>query len=164
MSLTDDRNFAVSGSDEAAAFAAGGLSPGTADHVLMNPPFNALRNPSPDPGRRAAHAASDDTLPRWLRAAAWLLCASGVLTLIWRADGLGDVLAALSPQFGAITIVPVHPKPGSPAIRILVRGIKDRNGPLILLPGLILAGTDGKPSQEAEAILRDGAALVLPFR
>ncbi len=32
----------------AAAFAAAGLAPGSADHVLMNPPFNAPQNPSPD--------------------------------------------------------------------------------------------------------------------
>ena len=28
------------------------------DHVLMNPPFNAAQNPSPDRGRRLAHAAA----------------------------------------------------------------------------------------------------------
>ena len=38
------------------------LAPGGADHVLMNPPFNAAQNPSPDRGRRLAHAAADDTL------------------------------------------------------------------------------------------------------
>jgi tRNA1(Val) A37 N6-methylase TrmN6 len=147
-----------------AAFAAAGLSPGTADHVLMNPPFNAPHNPSPDPGRRTAHTASDDTLSQWLSTAVWLLRASGAVTLIWRADGLNDVVAALAPGFGAITILPVHPKPGAPAIRVLARAIKDRSGPLVLLPGLVLADADGKPSREADAILRGGAALPLSLR
>ncbi len=145
----------------AAAFAAAGLPPETADHVLMNPPFNAPHNPSPDLSRRAAHAGTDATLSQWLRTAAWLMRGSGAVTLIWRADGLGDVLAALAPAFGAIVILPVHPKPGTPAIRILVRGIKDRSAPLVLLPGLVLADAEGKPSPQADAILRDGAAL--PF-
>jgi len=43
------------------AFAAAGLDLGLADHVLMNPPFNAPQNPSPDAGRRLAHNASHDT-------------------------------------------------------------------------------------------------------
>ena len=39
--------------------------PGSADRVLMNPPFNdpARQNVSPDPARRAAHAAGDGLLP-----------------------------------------------------------------------------------------------------
>jgi tRNA1(Val) A37 N6-methylase TrmN6 len=143
----------------AAAFAAAGLAPGTADHVLMNPPFNPPHNPSPDLSRRAAHAGTDATLSQWLHAAGRLLHASGAVTLIWRADGLGDVLAALAPAFGAVAILPVHPKPGGAAIRILVHAIKDRSGPLVLLSGLVLADADGKPSREADAISRDGAAL-----
>jgi len=35
----------------------------------MNPPFNAPQNPSPDRGRRLAHAAAHDTLAQWYFAA-----------------------------------------------------------------------------------------------
>lgn len=145
----------------AAAFTVAGLAPGSADHVLMNPPFNAPHNPSPDHGRRTARVASDETLAKWLGTAARLLRPSGIVTLIWRADGLGDVLAALATGFGAISILPVHPKPGAPAIRVLARAAKDRSAPLSLLPGLVLADADGTPSAAAEAVLRDGAALAL---
>jgi tRNA1(Val) A37 N6-methylase TrmN6 len=84
-----------------------------------------------------------------------------VVTLIWRADGLGPVVAALAPRFGAIAILPVHPRPHAPASRILVQGRKDSRTPLIVLPGLFLNDADGRPSQAAEAILRDGAALAM---
>ena len=145
-----------------AAFAAAGLMPGAADHVLMNPPFNAPQNPSPDRGRRAARTAAHETLAVWLRTAARLLRRSGAVTLIWRADGLGDVLAALAADFGAMAVLPIHAKPGVPAIRVIARATKDRGGPLLLQPGFLLADADGKPSAQAEAVLRDGAALPLP--
>jgi tRNA1(Val) A37 N6-methylase TrmN6 len=145
----------------AVAFAAAGLDLGLADHVLMNPPFNAPQNPSPDAGRRMAHNASHDTLARWLHTAMRLLRPAGVVTLIWRADGLGDVLTALTAGFGAIAVLPIHPKPNRPAIRVLVRAVKDRSGALALLPSFVLADADGKPSRQAEAVLRDGDALAL---
>ena len=146
---------------DANAFAAAGLPPGTADRVLMNPPFNAPQNPSPERGRRVARTASEATPAQWLAAAARLLRPSGTVTLIWRADGLAEVLAALACGFGAISILPVHPKAGAAAIRVLVGAVKDSGGPLSLLPGLVLADAKGKPTPQADAVLRDGATLPL---
>jgi tRNA1(Val) A37 N6-methylase TrmN6 len=146
----------------AAEFTAAGLAAGSADLVLMNPPFNTPQNPSPDHARRLARTASDETLARWLRAAVWLLRPLGTSTLIWRADGLSDVLAAVTAaEFGAIAVLPVYPKPNAPAIRVLVRGVKGSRAPLTLLPGLILADRDNRPTKQAGAVLRDGAALVM---
>jgi tRNA1(Val) A37 N6-methylase TrmN6 len=144
-----------------AAFAAAGLAPASADRVLMNPPFNLPQNPSPDRGRRLARTASDDTLPLWLATAARLLRPSGVATLIWRADALAGVLAALAQNFGAIVVLPIHPKPGASAIRVLASAVKARSGPLSRLPGFVLADANGRPTAQAETILRDGAALPL---
>jgi tRNA1(Val) A37 N6-methylase TrmN6 len=145
----------------AADFTAAGLAPASAACVLMNPPFNVAQQPSPDQARRLAYAASAATLERWLRAAARLLRPDGVVTLIWRADGLAEVLAALGKDFGAMTVLPVHPKPGAPAIRVLVRATKGSLAPLVLLPGFLLADADGKPTAAAEAVLRKGEALSL---
>jgi tRNA1(Val) A37 N6-methylase TrmN6 len=145
----------------AADFIAAGLAPGSAACVLMNPPFNVAQQPSPDRARRTAHAASDQTLRQWLRTAARLLRADGVVTLIWRADGLADVLAALAKDFGAIAVLPVHAKPGAAAIRVLVRATKASRAPLALLPGFLLADAESKPTAAAEAVLRKGEALSL---
>jgi tRNA1(Val) A37 N6-methylase TrmN6 len=147
----------------AAAFAAAGLKPGAAAQVLMNPPFNAAQNPSPDRGRRVARTASPDTLRDWASAAARLLRPSGVLTLIWRADGFDEVLAVLADNFGAVSVLPIHGKPDTPAIRVIAKASKDKSGPLSLLPGFILADTNGKPTAQAESILRQGAALPLAY-
>ena len=145
------------------AFAAAGLGPGGADRVLMNPPFNdpARQNVSPDPQRRAAHAAPQASLAEWIGAAAWCLHSAGTLTMIWRADGLAEVLAALEPGFGGIAVLPVHGKADKPAIRILVRASKGSRSPLVLLPGLNLNHADGRPTAEAEDVLRQGQALPL---
>jgi tRNA1(Val) A37 N6-methylase TrmN6 len=143
----------------AADFAAAGLAPESASCVLMNPPFNVVQQPSPERSRRTAHAASPETLQQWLSTATRLLHADGAVTLIWRADGLAAVLAALAEDFGAIMVLPVHPKPGAPAIRVLARAIKASRAPLTLLPGFLLADADGKPSAQAEAVLRSGAEL-----
>ncbi len=148
----------------AAAFSAAGLMQETVDHVLMNPPFNAPSNPSPDRSRRLARSGSRETLALWLKTASRLLRPSGVVTLIWRADGQGEVLAALEAGFGTVAVLPVHPKPGTPAIRVLVRAVKNGHGPLSILPGFVLADADGKPSAEAETVLRAGAALALTGR
>jgi len=145
------------------AFAAQGLGPDSTDHVLMNPPFNdpARQNVSPDPLRRAAHAAQSTALISWIDAASRLLHSAGTLTMIWRADGLAEVLAALPPRFGAIAILPVHGRAGQPAIRILVRARKAGRAPLVLLPSLVLNDADGRPTAEAERVLRHAEALPL---
>ena len=147
----------------AAAFKAAGLKAACAERVLMNPPFNAPQNPSPDRGRRLARTVSRDTLGQWIGTAARLLRPRGVVTLIWRADGLDAVIAALAAAgcFGAVTVLPVHPKPEAPAIRVLTRAVKGGRAPLVLLPGLLLADANGKPTPRAEAVLRRGATLAL---
>jgi tRNA1(Val) A37 N6-methylase TrmN6 len=149
------------------AFAAAGLGPASAARVLMNPPFHhpGRTRLSPDPRRRLAHVAGSPggarSLDQWVRCAARLLQPQGSLTLIWRADGLAEVLAALAGRFGAIAVLPVHSRPDDIAIRVLVRAEKDSGAPLAVLPGLSLNDAAGRPSQPAEAILRHGASLPL---
>src|SRR5262249_6969637 len=86
----------------AESFAASGLSPDSVDVVLMNPPFNdAMRHRgSSDQARHVAHVATEETLQAWVHAARRILKSGGALTLIWRADGVADVLTALSRGFG----------------------------------------------------------------
>ena len=90
-------------------------------------------------------------------AAARVLHSAGTLTLIWRADGLAEVLAALDARFGDVAVLPVHGRAGAPAIRVLVRARKGSRAPLALLPGLMLNDEAGKPTAAAEAVLRGAA-------
>jgi tRNA1(Val) A37 N6-methylase TrmN6 len=145
------------------ALAAAGLAAGSADLVLMNPPFNDARrqNASPDPRRRLAHVGDSGLLPRWIASAAWLLAPQGVLTLIWRADGLAAVLDALAAAFGGVAVLPVLPRPEAAPIRVLVSAAKEGSGARRDLPGLVLNGANGRPTAAAEAVLRGGEMLRL---
>jgi tRNA1(Val) A37 N6-methylase TrmN6 len=147
----------------AEAFAAAGLAPDSADVVLMNPPFNdgARHRASPDSARASAHVASEDTLARWIHAARRVLKSGGVLTLIWRADGIAEVLAALDRGFGSLAILPVHGEARLPAIRILIRAVKGGRAPTQILPALMLNDESGLPNKQVQEILAEGGVLPL---
>lgn len=144
-------------------FAASGLGPDSADTVLMNPPFNDAERhrASPDPARQSAHMAAADTLETWTHAARRVLKSGGVLTLIWRADGLAQVLAALERGFGSIGILPVHPNPNGAAIRVIVSAVKGGRAPMVLHPGFVLQDLEGGGGVEAAAVLGGKAVLSL---
>src|SRR6478609_3159878 len=142
-------------------FEAVGLSDDAVDRVLMNPPFHDARrqNVSPDPRRRLAHVGTPGLLGRWVDTAAWLLKARGVVTLIWRADALDEVLEALGRSFGDISVLAVLPRAGAPAIRVLVRAMKGGGGTRADYPAIALNDESGQPTAAVEAILREGKTL-----
>lgn len=131
-----------------------------ADHVLLNPPFYDRGTRSPAKARATAHVLAAGGLDPWLRAAASVLKFGGDVTVIFRADGLGDLLAAAARRFGGAEIMPVLPRPERPAHRILVRAVKGSRAALKILPPLMLHGGEGNTfTAGVEAMLRDGRAL-----
>jgi tRNA1(Val) A37 N6-methylase TrmN6 len=147
----------------AAAFAAAGLPADSVDVVLMNPPFNdpARHRASPDKVRASAHVATGETLESWIHAARRILKSGGVLTLIWRADGLADVLAALGRGFGSLAILPVHADAAAPAIRVLIRAIKGGKAPTRMQAALLLKDESGLPNKQVGEILAGRGILPL---
>lgn len=145
------------------AFAAAGLVPDSADVVLMNPPFNdAVRHrASPDQARAIAHVAGASTLQSWVHAARRILKSGGVLTLIWRADGIAEVLAALDRGFGSLAILPVHGDAKNPAIRVLVRATKGGRAPTEIHAALMLNDESGVPNKRVQDILAGKGVLPL---
>ena len=145
------------------AFGAAGLMPDSADIVLMNPPFNdsTRHRGSPDKSREIAHVATAATLEGFVHASRRILKSGGVLTLIWRADGLAEVLTALDRGFGGLIVLPVHAEASSSAIRVLVRAIKGGKAPLRIQAGLVLNDESGVPSQQAQEILSGKGSLPL---
>ena len=147
----------VTGSARALMMA--GLGPET----FANPPFHVEGQ-----GRRprnaikaAAHAMPAGHLARWVAFAARVARPDGTLTIIHRADAMTELLGRVDGRFGALNVLPIHPRAGAPASRILVQGKKGSRAPLTLLPGLILHGDDNQFRPNVAGILRHGEALNL---
>ena len=136
---------------------------GAFDQAMTNPPFYEAdtHTRSPQTTKASAHGETALDLFSWIKASARLLKPGGRLTLIHRADRLGDILQAFEGRFGAAAIFPLWPREGAPAKRILVSAVKGRRTLPRLLPGLVLHRADGAYSAAAEAILRDAAPLDL---
>jgi len=144
-------------------YGAAGLVPDSVDVVLMNPPFNdpARHRLSPDKARATAHVATAATLEDWVHAARRVLKSQGMLTLIWRADDLAEVLTALDRGFGSLAILPVHGDATSPAIRVLVRATKGGKAPTRLLRGLMLNDESAVPNKQLQEVLAGNGVLPL---
>lgn len=143
---------------------AAGLTSASADHVILNPPYFEAGSVSPSPaGNRAdAHVLATSGLEPWIRTAADILKGGGTLTAIYRADGLNDILSAMTGRFGRITILPIYSRKGQKASRIIVQGQRDSRAALSILGGLVMHEARGNAYRpEVEALLRHGAALDL---
>ncbi len=145
------------------AFAAVGLTPDSADGILMNPPFNdqTRHRASPDKVRETAHVASATTLANWVHAARRILRPKGMLTLIWRAEDIAEVLGALDRGFGSLEILPVHVDVTSPAMRILIRATKGGRAPTRIHAAVLLNDESGMPNKEVQGILAGKGILPL---
>jgi tRNA1(Val) A37 N6-methylase TrmN6 len=148
------------------AFAAAGLTPDSVDVVLMNPPFNdpIRHRASPDKAREIAHVATAVTLEGWIHAGRRLLKSGGMLALIWRADGLAEMLAALDRGFGSLAILPIHGDARTPAIRVLIRATKGGKAPTQMHAALMLNDESALPNKESQDILAGKEILPLAQR
>jgi tRNA1(Val) A37 N6-methylase TrmN6 len=141
-----------------------GLLPDMFDHVVCNPPFDTEGHGRPPPNalKARSHVMPVGGLEQWARVLARYCRASGSVTMIHRADALGAVLAALDSRFGGLRVLPLHPRAGEPATRVIVQGVKGSRAPLALLTGLALHRPDGHGfADPVQAVLRDGAALAV---
>jgi tRNA1(Val) A37 N6-methylase TrmN6 len=130
-------------------------------HVLANPPYHETGGGtlSQVPLKAVSHAMPRDALELWVRAMARFSVAGGRATMIHKAEALGHILAAFEGRFGGIRVRPIYPRVGSPAIRVIVEGIKGSRAPLSVSAPFVLHGEGHEFTAEAEAILRHGASL-----
>ena len=135
----------------------------TFDCVLGNPPFHVegRGTAASDRAKAGSHAMPEGDLGRWARFMARMARPGGTATLIHRADALATILSALASRFGGALVLPIYPRPGEPASRVLVQATKGSRAPLQLLPGLVLHNDDHSFRPDVDAILRHGAALDL---
>lgn len=135
---------------------------GSADHVLLNPPFfqPGRHDAAPDPVRaRARREAGDIGLDRWLATARAILRPGGSITVIHRAERTAEIVGLLP---GAVAVLPLAARPGTAPKRVIVQARPDSSDPRIELePFALHRAEDGRYCEVAEAILRHGGPLSL---
>jgi len=131
---------------EGKARAAAGLRVDHFSAVIANPPYfdmNAGTLATGEGRAKARHMPAQD-LDKWVRTAAASAAPGGEVIFIYRADGLRDLLTSFQKRFGAVAALPIVPRAGKDATRILIRGIKGSRAPMALLSPLILHGDKGR--------------------
>lgn len=135
---------------------------GVFDHALANPPWHGSGTASPERLREAAKRGTPGLIGVWARHLAAPLRHGGTLTLVATAATLPACLAALGEAgCGSPTVLPLWPRSFRPAGLVLVQGVKGGRGACRLLPGIVLHAEGSGFTPEAEAVLRDGAALTV---
>lgn len=140
--------------------AAAHLPASSFDHIFLNPPFYpASGQTSADSATDRAKRDMDDAVTKWTALALRLVKPGGTVTTILRADREPDMLRAAAGWQAAI--LPLAPRANEPPKRIIIQLRQSRAGSVHCLPPFILHQPDGKPTPEAEAVLRAGEALFL---
>lgn len=139
------------------------LRDGRFDHAMMNPPYLEAcgGDASPDPGKQAACIEGAARLADWIEAGLAAIRRKGHITLIHRAERLGDIIALLHGRAGGVVVFPLWPKQGEAAKRVIVSARKGVKSPARLSPGLVLHRADGAFTPQTDAIVRGAGGLVL---
>lgn len=140
------------------------------DHVMANPPyFDPADTKAQDAGRDVAQREVTP-LGLWIDCGLRRLAPRGLITLIHRTERLPEMLAALSGRAGEIRVLPLVPRTGRVAGRVIVQARKGARGPFCLLPGLIVHEGPAHDRDRdsftpaASDILRGGKSLTLRKR
>ncbi len=141
------------------------------DHVIANPPYYPPGGtPSPVQSRATAMQVDATPLSAWVDAASRRLRPGGWLTMISGADTLPHLLAALGPKLGSAAVLPLAPRAGKPALRVILQARKGGRArfrllaPFVIHKGPAHDGDRESYTPEANAVLRDGADLLASFR
>lgn len=138
--------------------AARGIAP--CDHAFANPPYWPGGTAPPGAIRRAATHEGGAELGDWARFLAAALRHGGTASLVLPAARFDAGVAALREAgCGSLVLLPLAPRAGLPAKRVLLRVRKGGRGPARLLPPMALHEPNGAFTAEAEAVLRHATAL-----
>ena len=130
-------------------------------HIVTNPPFHVFAG-SAQGEKGPAHR---ETVPlrQWLLFCLARLRSGGSLSLVHRADRLPDIVAVLSEQPCAITVLPIWPKSSSTTAKPPSCGCEKRLAVrhFVCFGGLVLHEENGHFTSTAAAILQDAVPIRL---
>lgn len=139
------------------------IAQNTHAHVFANPPFftSDRARCSSNPLKKRAHVCERADLDGWVRFLVSTVVPAGTVTLIYRAEALGELLHLLDRRVGDCRIFPLYPRVSQAASRVIIQGTKGSKAPASLLRGLVLHGPGDEFTSEAQSVLRQGAGLRL---
>lgn len=126
------------------------------NHVVTNPPFYQ------ETLIRKIHGqAFKEELPLadWLDFCIKRLSAKGVLTVIHRADRLGEILSLINGRLGNIKVFPLWPHKGEASKRVIIQGTLGSRAPLTLLAGAVLHENETTRPEQIEKVMRSAEKL-----
>lgn len=165
------RNAALNGAAHRAEFYTSdirNLEMEPAHHVVCNPPYLEegahLKSPSEARARAMGHIEKGIDIYDWITCAWRHIKGQGSLSIIHSATQIDDIIHALygnegGKRFGNVEIIPLWPRTGEPAKRVIIRAYKHRKSPASILPGLILHEKNGDYTAAANQILREAKPL-----
>jgi tRNA1(Val) A37 N6-methylase TrmN6 len=127
------------------------------DHVFFNPPFHPASGQQSPNLSRARAMRGEHALSQWMRVALGLTRPGGTVTAITRADRAAELLRV---KDGAV-LFPLFPHEGDAPKRAIVQIVKDGTAPFREAAGMVLHERDGRNTNAAEAVLRQGEELRL---
>lgn len=128
-------------------------------HVITNPPYSENDLPSPNKSKATAHNLDNFSLSEWIKFCIKMLKPKGFFYMINRAEAIDDILYNIKGKLGNIKVVPIYSKENQDAKRVIVIAQKDSKAATSINKGLIVHNADGKYSQIANAILREGKSF-----
>ncbi len=139
------------------------------DHVICNPPYKEngkhIASPSSAKATAMGHTDEDMVLQKWTTCAWHHIKGRGSLSIVHEAGRTDAIIRALYSEkkglrrFGNIDIIPLYPKSGRAAKRVIIRAWKHRQADTTLHPGIVMHKDDDTHTKEADDILRHAAPL-----
>lgn len=133
------------------------------DWALSNPPFfeAGAGRQSPNLQRQAGRHGHD--IAGWIRATMAWVRPRGRLGLILNSAQVPDAMAALTPAFGGLTLMPVQGKDGAPmAERCLLFARQGSRSPFVIAPALVIRDGCGGLTRQADGVLSHPRRLGFP--
>lgn len=130
-------------------------------HVMSNPPFysDAEYAHSPYGTKTLSHGESGVSLQEWIDFCVKSLKEKGTLTLIYPTQYLDRLIKALPNFVGGIQVCPLWGPRQEKTKRVLVQAKKGSKAEMTLHSGFALHEEDGRYTERAQKILREGEEL-----
>lgn len=126
-------------------------------HVFCNPPFHFPEGEASPVESRDRALRDTGRLGDWVEIGLKRTVSDGTFTVILRADRMGEALARM-PERG-VTVFPLWPRTSEPAKRVILQVRKGSRAEFVMAPGLVLHEAGSRYTKQADAVLRDAAAL-----